>query len=67
MLVLAGCMLGPGPMCALGSDGVCAPNAFGKCSEGNYFASIQTDTILFSLNKMPVTSHFCVNKRDGQY
>lgn len=53
--------------CVLGSDGVCVPNAFGKCSEGNYFVLIQADTIVFSLNKMPITSHFCVRKRDGQY
>lgn len=51
----------------LGSDGVCVPNAFGNCFEGNYFVLTQTDIILFYLNKMSITSHFCVKKRDGKY
>lgn len=51
----------------LDSDGVCVPNVFGKCSEGNYFVLIQTDTIQFSLNKMLIVSHFCVRTRDGGY
>lgn len=46
---------------------MCVPNAFGKCSEGNYFVLIQADTIMFSLNKMPITSHFCVRKKNDQY
>lgn len=50
----------------LASDGICVPKAFGKCSEGNYFVLIQTDTIMFSLNKMPITSRLCVKKRDCQ-
>lgn len=51
----------------LGSDGVCVPNAFGNCFEGNYFVLTQAGIILFSLNKMSITSHFCVKKRDGMY